>query len=512
MPIHILSAISPPSTTLKQIQSILPDFFWGWREDKKKYHWSSWKNLSLPYDEGGIGVRQMSDICQAFQFKHWWIFRTKQTLWGDFLRAKYCQRSNPISKKWDTGESQAWKLLMRNKHRVEKHIQWKIRNGSSSFWWDNWLGIGSLAQFTTTSHRFDNETIADFTTNGQWNVDKLNQIAPQIHLHKILSTHLQLQHTSTDQAVWNLNANGLFTISSAWDIIREKRTKTKFNSYTWNRNIPFKCSFLLWRTIRGKIPTNEKLASFGIEPSECYCCHSPGADTIDHIFNSGNLAKNVWKFFAIPLGIPTDFLPLRSMIMSLCKLLENCIHDSKVTPVQWIKPPENWVKLNTDGSALNNPGSIGAGGVLRNHMGELLLAFSIPLGEGTNDQAEVEAALFGLTWCAQLNYNKVILEVDSQLLVDCFLNKKIIPWSISSQMQRLQQLSSNFPQIKCIHTLREANFVADTLSKHSHQLTSQMIYFNTQQLPKTAATYLQQDMAGMASFRRRKLKRIKEPP
>ncbi|XP_015166827.1 uncharacterized protein [Solanum tuberosum] len=375
MPIHILSAISAPSTRLKQIQSILADFFWGWREDKKKYHWSSWKNLSLPYDEGGIGVRQMSDICQAFQFKHWWIFRTKQTLWGDFLRAKYCQRSNP---KWDTGESQAWKLLMRNKHRVEKHIQWKIRNGSSSF-----------------CHRFDNETIADFTTNGQWNVDKLNQFAPQNQLHKILSTQLQLQHTSSDQAVWNLNANGLFTISSAWDIIREKRTKTKSNSYTWNRNIPFKCSFLLWRTIRGKIPTYEKLASFGIEPSERYCCHSPGADTIDHIFNSGNLAKNVWKFFAIPLGIPTDFLPLRSMIMSLCKLLENCIHDSKVTVVQWIKPPEKWVKLNTDGSALNNPGSIGAGGVLINHMGELLLAFSIPLGEGTNNQAEIEAALFG---------------------------------------------------------------------------------------------------------------------
>ncbi|WMV30206.1 hypothetical protein MTR67_023591 [Solanum verrucosum] len=197
---------------------------------------------------------------------------------------------------------------------------------------------------------------------------------------------------------------------------------------------------------------------------------------------------------------------------SLCKLLENCIHDSKVTAVQWIKPPEKWVKLNTDGSALNNPGSIGAGGVLRNHRGELLFAFSVPLGEGTNNQAEVEAALFGLNWCAQLNYNKVILEVDSQLLVDCLLNKKIISWSISSQMQRLQRLSSNFPQIKCIHTLREANFVADTLYKYGHQLTSPMIYFNTQQLPKTAAAYLQQGMAGMASFRRRKLKRIKKPP
>ncbi|XP_015161418.1 uncharacterized protein, partial [Solanum tuberosum] len=176
-------------------------------------------------------------------------------------------------------------------------------------------GVGPLAHFTTTSHRFDNETIADFTTNGQWNVDKLIRSAPQSHLHTILSKQIQLQQTSTDQAVWSLNSNGLFTVSTAWDIIREKRTKTKINSYTWNRHIPFKCSFLLWRTIRGKLPTNEKLSAFGIEPSDCYCCHSPGEDTIEHIFNTGNFARAVWKYFAVSLGMPTDLLPLRNMIM-----------------------------------------------------------------------------------------------------------------------------------------------------------------------------------------------------
>ncbi|KAG5568559.1 hypothetical protein H5410_064420, partial [Solanum commersonii] len=58
----------------------------------------------------------------------------------------------------------------------------------------------------------------------------------------------------------------------------------------------------------------------------------------------------------------------------------------------------------------------------------------------------------------------------------------------------------------------KANFVADILSKNSHKLTSPLIYFNTQQLPNLATTYLQQDMIGMASFRKTKLKRIKEPP
>ncbi|KAK4733776.1 hypothetical protein R3W88_008037 [Solanum pinnatisectum] len=88
LPIHILSATTPPSTTIKQIQQIIVDFFWGWRNDKKKYHWASWKNLRFPYAEGGIGVKLMKDVCQAFQFKQWWIFRTRQTLWGEFLKAK----------------------------------------------------------------------------------------------------------------------------------------------------------------------------------------------------------------------------------------------------------------------------------------------------------------------------------------------------------------------------------------------------------------------------------------
>ncbi|XP_049399717.1 uncharacterized protein LOC125863742 [Solanum stenotomum] len=584
LPIHILATTSTPSTVMKQIQGTMADFFWGWRNDKKKYHWSSWKNLSFPYDEGGIGVRLMSDVCRAFQFKQWWTFRSKQTLWGDFLRAKYCQRSNPISKKWDTGESQAWRLMMKNKHVVESHIQWKIRNGSCSFWWDNWLGVGPLAQYTTASNRFNNEPVSDFIEEGQWNMNKVIQSAPPGQVHNILSTQLQLQNGQPDLAVWNPNTSGQFTVSFAWNCIREKREKTKFNTCTWQKNIPFKCSFLLWRAIRGKLPTNEKLASFGIEPSECHCCHSPGTDTIEHIFNSGNFAKNVWKFFATALGIQTDPLPLRNMIMrwwslnhnneahklilqstpificwnlwknrcakkygrkqsnmarvkhlvildtfkllhtafpyiswpwewsKLCTLIEKCTHDIKVTVVQWIKPPDRWTKLNTDGSALSNPGSTGAGGILRNHFGDIIFAFSAPLGEGTNNKAEIEAAIFGLSWCVQLKYKKVILEVDSQLLVDWLMNNTAVPWSISSQVQKLQHLITQFTHFKCIHTLREANFVADSLSKHSHQLTTPQLYFSIQQLPRLATTYLQQDITSMASFRRRKLKRIKEPP
>ena len=38
---------------------------------------------------------------------------------------------------------------MKNKITVEDHIGWKINSGSCSFWWDDWLGVGALANYTT---------------------------------------------------------------------------------------------------------------------------------------------------------------------------------------------------------------------------------------------------------------------------------------------------------------------------------------------------------------------------
>ncbi|KAH0661509.1 hypothetical protein KY284_026440 [Solanum tuberosum] len=142
----------------------------------------------------------------------------------------------------------------------------------------------------------------------------------------------------------------------------------------------------------------------------------------------------------------------------------------------------------------------------------MLLAFATPLGEVTNNQAEIGEAIFGMTWVLQLGYKSVILEVDSQLLVDWITQKAKPPWSINTQLQQLQELIRKTHNFRFKHTFREANFVADSLSKQNHKFTSPQIYCNIQQLPKEARAYYQLDMIEMASFRRRKIKRIKEPP
>ncbi|KAG5580785.1 hypothetical protein H5410_051412, partial [Solanum commersonii] len=75
---------------------------------------------------------------------------------ADFLRAKYCQRANPIKKKWDRDDS-------------------LVNSGSNFFWWDDWLGVGPLANFRSGAYQPNNSKVAAFFINGAWDVEKITQ-------------------------------------------------------------------------------------------------------------------------------------------------------------------------------------------------------------------------------------------------------------------------------------------------------------------------------------------------
>ncbi|XP_055800361.1 uncharacterized protein LOC129869765 [Solanum dulcamara] len=433
----------------------------------------------------------------------------------------------------------------------------------------------------TKKDRTENGSYFDNTSVPKYHKDKK---APPQFVPSILASNINYQPHKLDQASWKPNSSGEFSCSSAWELIRDKRSKTRINSQTWHKHIPFKCSFLLWRALRGKLPTNKKLISFGKAPAQCYCCHRAGLDTIDHIFVSGNFARKVWSVFSDSLGISKEYTPLRNLMMrwwssnysievhklilqatpificwnlwknrgaikyegkqsnitrviysvfkdnfnllsttysyiswpnswkELVLLVEKCTNEVNVSTVYWRKPSAHMVKLNTNASALHNPGKIGGRGLLRNNQGDLLFAFSTPFGEGTNNQSEILAAIFGLTWCLQLGYTKVILEVDSELVIRWIKHLAQQPWTVKAQLQQLQDISHHFQVFKCSHTYREANFTADALSKHSHKCTTPHIYLTKQELPKEARAYFELDKLEMANFRRRRLKRIKKPP
>lgn len=167
-----------------------------------------------------------------------------------------------------------------------------------------------MANISTVSNRFNNSTVAQFTHNGEWDVELITNLASPQFFPVILATQLQIQHRVFDKPMWKLNSNGNFTLFCTWNIIREQKNQTKLNNYTSHRSISSKCFFLLWRALRKKLPTNEKLISFGQDPHKCYCCYNLGMDTIEHIFVNRHFSYNVWKCFAALCGMDYSVVPL----------------------------------------------------------------------------------------------------------------------------------------------------------------------------------------------------------
>lgn len=98
--------------------------------------------------------------------------------------------------------------------------------------------------------------------------------------------------------------------------------------------------------------------------------------------------------------------------MDLIQKVERCIHKTKVKIVSWKRPSDQWVKINSDGSALNNPKRTRVGVIIRDVDGRMILAYVVPLRLRLNKQAELEAEHL------QLGYNNIALEMNSQQAVN----------------------------------------------------------------------------------------------
>nr|XP_016462895.1 PREDICTED: uncharacterized protein LOC107785972 [Nicotiana tabacum] len=257
---------------------------------------------------------------------------------------------------------------------------------------------------------------------------------------------------------------------------------------------------------------------------------------MQHTFVNGEMARNTWKFFGAPLGIRWDDSPILNIISrwwsskaknkvvqvlshlkwviskhnrpivdsiswsGLCETLLNLSPKFHCFPVIWERPNFGWIKLNTDGSKLRD-GLIGAGGVVRNHRGEMLMAFAQALGNDTSNKAEARAALIGLLWCQSNGYDKIIPKCDSKLVVDMLDNKFNPPWQIENTIREAQSIIFQHNVV----SFRKANYVADVPSKWSHELQEKMV-FQSMNLPRNTIGYYRLDKIQLPNLRHKIIK------
>ncbi|KAK4382040.1 Pentatricopeptide repeat-containing protein, mitochondrial [Sesamum angolense] len=124
---------------------------------------------SIPVAEGGLGIRSLTDYVKAFSMKLWWRFRSKSSLWSEYLHGRYCRNLHPTIVLYNRNHSPVWHRLCRIRDVAEPFLFWTLGEGFISFWHDNWLGEKSLAQLL---HRdtYTMEPVSYYWHEGDWNV------------------------------------------------------------------------------------------------------------------------------------------------------------------------------------------------------------------------------------------------------------------------------------------------------------------------------------------------------
>lgn len=102
------------------------------------------------------------------------------------------------------------------------HISWKIQNGSSRFWWDNWTRKRPLAYLSQGTRKSAKTQVNNFIHNGQWDINRLNQVLPS-HIPDFIM-NIDIDNCLEDDfPVWSISDDGQFSNKSAWHLIRLKK-------------------------------------------------------------------------------------------------------------------------------------------------------------------------------------------------------------------------------------------------------------------------------------------------
>ncbi|XP_060195288.1 uncharacterized protein LOC132624540 [Lycium barbarum] len=443
MPVHLLAICKPPKTIFKQMEQIFANFLWGNNESKNKYHWAKWFSLCMPTLEGGIGIRSLQDISESFSAKLWWQFRTKESLWAEFFKAKYARRIHPVARKWSYSQSHNWRRMMEIKKKIDHLILWRINKGNASFWWDNWSGLGDLAQFgdANTSVR---GTVAEYIVDGTWNVEKLKRKLYEHIVHQIRGVTIN-SPSLKDNPIWTVTTDGRFNCKSAWNTVRRAQNPSLINKMMWHKKSPFKLVMVTHKQF-----------------------------------------QNVDPYISW---------------MQFIKIIEQAKTCIKSFPVKWSFPADGCVKLNTDGCSKGNPGNNGGGGVIRNNRGFLIAAYGINFGITTNNVAEALAMKIGIDWCTQNGYKCLDIESDSKLLVDWIMDEYNPPWNIIDTILDIKKLLEQADRWSIAHCYREGNRVANSLSNWGLNFNSITWITEFHNLPKEVKGEMNMDRMQMPTFR-----------
>ena len=138
---------------------------------------------------------------------------------------------------------------------------------------------------------------------------------------------LEPQAECQDKMIWKPTTDGVFSLSSAYNLVRSKNNISLSDKKIWHTSLPQKISFFMANLWRSRISIDTNLYKFQIAgPSICDCCFAE-SETLDHLFAIGPRADHIWNFLEVSLG----FFDVPKLLKAKCLYWWSCKSNNPMT-------------------------------------------------------------------------------------------------------------------------------------------------------------------------------------